>query len=315
MDTLDSTLEIILVFIGVVTAWLILWARLASKSNDTDALEDSRGGLDDTDTKPILRKDPAGNQRPVKKEWEEQGITFLEWLDYSDVHPGLPSEDYYEQFKSYRPPQSTTESRVSNAAGKQPGTSHLASGSVAQTPPVTAPVPKTPHRTFSPLVRRFLDEGIHLYHFTDAANLESVKRLGLLPRTQLETKLLRVEYLSNDLSRSLDERSGLSDFIHLSFHPEHRMLKAAQCRTSGSIVVLAVSLEVLDCQGCCFTRALANASDAVRIPIADMADSDFRQMKAGSNESRKWQLLVPGHIPWRLLKVESTHERLIPLWP
>jgi hypothetical protein len=107
---------------------------------------------------------------------------------------------------------------------------------------------------------------------------------------------------------------GLSRFVHLSFHPEHSMLKAVQYRTANTVVVLAVSLSVLDRPGCSFTRGLANANDAIQVPITEISDYDFMQLRSGSYESRKWQLLVPGTIPWRLLKYEATHERLIPLW-
>lgn len=313
---MDSPAALFLTLMVAVVCWFVLRWLIVAVWSYTDNLISAFRKQNEANEQGTLEDDePKEDSEPIRKEWEEQEISFQEWLDYSDERGQLPPPEHYEQFKSYRPPQPPSR-RDSGTVRPKPSSVDSAPRHVIQPSyvAVPTPTPTAPKQSLSPLVRKFLSEGIHLYHFTDSKNLESIKRIGLLSRDQLTATSLSSTYLSNDLSRSLDEQRGLSEYIHLSFHPEHSMLKAAQYRTSGSIVVLAVSLEVLDRPGCCFTRALANANGVVRIPVAEITDSDFRQVRSGSYESRKWQLLVPGLIPWRFLKVQATHERLIPIW-
>lgn len=317
---MDSPAALFLALILAVTAWFVLRWLIVAVWGYTDILIGASRKPNQPNGRETLEDNvPKEESEPSRKEWEEQGVSFQEWLDYSDAYrtprgEGIPPDSYYEQFKSYKPPQPRDKRPAPPKIPKPRSRPYPSSRTGDPISPEVVHVPDFPSRRFSPLVTRFIKENVHVYHFTDSTNLESIQRLGLLPKSHFNARSLRVTYLSDDLSRSLDDQRGLSDFIHLSFHPDHSMLRAAQYRTSGSVLVLAVSLEALDRQGCCFTRALANSNGAVRIPMADISDSDFRHLKSGTYESKKWQLLVPGLIPWRLLRVEATHQGLSPLW-
>lgn len=320
MEIADSPVKIFVVLTAIIVVWLILWRLIVWL---WELLDSGHDASDQTEEIELMESENRYLEAstPVRKEWEEKGISFLEWLDYSDPRTTqseaqLPPSSYYDQFKSSRPPGVTTQNRESDDGRLESTTSKSVSGGVIQPVPVAAPTSNPRKQSTSPLVAKFLNEGIHLFHFTDATNLESIKEVGLLSRRDLATRPIPVNYLSDDLSRSLDDQRGLSDFVHLAFHPEHMMLKAVQyqSRTSNSIVVLGVRLSVLDRPGCCFTRTLANANGAVRIPITEISDSDLRQLASVSYESRKWQLLVPGSIPMSLMRVHAIHESLTPIW-
>ena len=66
-----------------------------------------------------------------------------------------------------------------------------------------------------------------LYHFTEPQNIPSIKRYGLLSWQELLTRNIFHIPASNELSRDLDRRNNLGDYVRLSTIPVHPMFSAA----------------------------------------------------------------------------------------
>lgn len=92
------------------------------------------------------------------------------------------------------------------------------------------------------------DNGIRtLYHFTDKANLEYIKKHGgLFSWRQLRKSNIDVPYEGGgSLSKDLDRKYGLQDFVRVCFTQNHPMMYVA--RNEGRIpnpVILTINLEV-----------------------------------------------------------------------
>ncbi len=96
---------------------------------------------------------------------------------------------------------------------------------------------------------------MQLYHFTDSRNLWSIKRRGLLSWRKLVDRQIVHHSGSNELSRSLDERDGLDNFVRLCLTDYHPMALVAQ--EEGRIkelLWLEVDEEVLKFSGECHGR-------------------------------------------------------------
>jgi len=88
----------------------------------------------------------------------------------------------------------------------------------------------------------------HLYHFTDEANLNSIiENEGLFSWSSCNSQNIKIPKPGgSNLSRQLDERAGLENFVRLSFTPDHPMMYAAI--SDGRIqnpVVLEIDYEVV----------------------------------------------------------------------
>ena len=93
------------------------------------------------------------------------------------------------------------------------------------------------------------------YHFTDCENLNSIRRLGgLYSWKYLKDKGIEIPNPGgDDLSRSLDVRNGLPDFVRLSFCDDHPM--AWRKHQSGAeLVLLRISVDVATFQDTLFTN-------------------------------------------------------------
>lgn len=66
-----------------------------------------------------------------------------------------------------------------------------------------------------------------LYHFTDASNIESIKRLGLLSPKEIQRRSINPTFSSTSKSRKADADMGLDDYIRLSFIKSHPMMFTA----------------------------------------------------------------------------------------
>ncbi|WP_321425989.1 DarT ssDNA thymidine ADP-ribosyltransferase family protein [uncultured Bacteroides sp.] len=63
-----------------------------------------------------------------------------------------------------------------------------------------------------------------LYHFTDKANVDSIRKNGILSNENLEKKGIRAKYASGNDSRCIDKEMGLGNFLRLSFAKCHPMM-------------------------------------------------------------------------------------------
>jgi len=67
-----------------------------------------------------------------------------------------------------------------------------------------------------------------LYHFTDAANLESIREHGLLSALCINQQCIQSVMNSDVSSRTVDAQMGLQNFVRLSFNTENPMKHIAK---------------------------------------------------------------------------------------
>lgn len=157
------------------------------------------------------------------------------------------------------------------------------------------------------------DHGIrHLYHFTDRANLESIKRHGgLYSWSHCEQNGIRISRPGgNVLSRNLDTRGGLEDYVRLSFHHDPLMLFVA--KRDGRItdpVMLQVDPEVVYWETTKFCDGNATANIAHTGGTLD----DLRRVRFDVIKRGRWaddlekhylqaEVLVKTHVPARFIR-------------
>ena len=87
-----------------------------------------------------------------------------------------------------------------------------------------------------------------LYHFTDRANLGSIiEHGGLFSWKDCEQKEIRISKPGgSDLSRKLDSREGLQNYVRVSFTTQHPMMYIAmQEDRISNPVILEIDPEVI----------------------------------------------------------------------
>ncbi len=126
------------------------------------------------------------------------------------------------------------------------------------------------------------EKGItYLYHFTDRDNLKSIiENGGLYSWADCEAKNIHIAKPGgDDLSRSLDRRDGLQNFVRVSFTQNHPMMYIAinQDRISNP-VILKISPEVIYWQNNKFSDRNATRNGA---NVGGQLD-DFKKIHFGS---------------------------------
>ncbi len=155
-----------------------------------------------------------------------------------------------------------------------------------------------------------------IYHFTELENLPLIRRHGLLPLADLQSRGISPPKPGGDQqSRECDARRGLSSYVHCCFKPEHPMEWVA--RQDGRLErtrFLELSCQLLLRPGVMGCAVVANRSDATIVPIEQALDemdlailfdgtmsfSDPEMVKQW-NEARKAEILIPGGIPTHLI--------------
>ncbi len=103
----------------------------------------------------------------------------------------------------------------------------------------------------------------HLYHFTDAANVASIRANGgLLSLDQMERRgIIACRPGGNQWSHDADRCRGLHRYVHLSFTGDHPMCYVAENDGRiGPTQTLRISASVLHGAGLLFTTDIANKS-------------------------------------------------------
>src|SRR5215217_926199 len=68
----------------------------------------------------------------------------------------------------------------------------------------------------------FLEKhGRHFYHFTDARNIESIKKHGILSTSEIRSRDIPVVTGGNQWSLDADKIKGVDKFVHLCFFRSH----------------------------------------------------------------------------------------------
>ena len=152
----------------------------------------------------------------------------------------------------------------SSAPTKKPSSQVSGSIQVPQTRQrPSIPLPK--RKSDWQLIRQIVDanEVTTLHHFTDRANLESIKRNGgLYSWSYCERNGVRISRPGgNQLSRSLDNRRDIGDYVRLSFVNNTPMLYIA--RRDGRIlspVILEIDPDVIYWETTLFSDGNATAN-------------------------------------------------------
>lgn len=126
----------------------------------------------------------------------------------------------------------------------------------------------------------------HLYHFTDEKNIKSIiENEGLFSWHNCNVKNIKITRPGgNELSRKLDKKSGLENYVRLSFTPDHPMMYAII--KDGRIenpVVLEIDIETIFLKDSKFSDKNANRADVnmgqsfedfskIRFDILSMSD-------------------------------------------
>ena len=86
----------------------------------------------------------------------------------------------------------------------------------------------------------------YFYHFTDRQNIESIKQFGgLFSWKYAEEHGIIIPHAGGEsLSRELDIRYGLEDYVHLSFTPDHPMKYRLKDEEHRRLVLLRIKAEV-----------------------------------------------------------------------
>lgn len=179
------------------------------------------------------------------------------------------------------------------------------------TPPVTSEKSdefKIEYKSDAEQILQLLrDKNIHhLYHFTSAANIPSIKKnKGLYSWEYMDKNGITIPVPGGDnMSRNLDMRYNLQDYVRLSFCQDHPM--AYRLRMAGEKIVLLI----IDIRVAAFARTQysdINAADSRHHhgpSMSDLQKIDFKAVKrtyVSSSDSdfktHQAEVMVKTHIP------------------
>ena len=177
----------------------------------------------------------------------------------------------------------------------------------------TLPPRKKEWDKFAALVKRHRIGS--LYHFTDARNLESIRRNGgLYSWWQCGRRGIRITAPGGDRrSRRMDEEHALQDYVRLSFNPRLPMMYVAQkAGRIGDIAILRIDPSVIYLEPTLFSDRNANDRDAWLGPsIKTFERIDFRlatgtrrylDLEQAERKLFQAEVLVNGHVPLNLIQ-------------
>lgn len=135
-----------------------------------------------------------------------------------------------------------------------------------------------------------------LHHFTDERNLWSIQRRGLLSWRTLLDRGINHYPGSNELSRTLDERADLDNFVRLCLQDYHPMaLVAVEEGRIRNLVWLTIDDAVLN-YASLFSDTNATSNGSV-------VNNDRRT--ALESEDPQAEVLVPGFVATRWITFPS----------
>ena len=153
-----------------------------------------------------------------------------------------------------------------------------------------------------------------LYHFTDEANQDSIKKHGILSTDERTSQNIEPSRRGgNSVSFDADAKNGINPFVCLSFtrnHPVHswgNLLKP---------LCLEICPEILLCDGVIFTDGVANSNDVPRMPIAEAIEKEkidykviyeytdwsVKEINDRLQLARKTEILVPKCVPLEMIR-------------
>ena len=156
-----------------------------------------------------------------------------------------------------------------------------------------------------------------LYHFTDSANIDSIKAAGgLFSCERLDESGIEIPKPGgNEWSHDADERWGLHRYVHLCFHAQHPMaFVAEQAGRIANVKYLEIRPEILRKEGVLYTADVSNKAgvelmtldEAIELPLdfeVMFTRTDWRDpaVQARLRAVRKYEILVPDSVPLRYI--------------
>lgn len=144
------------------------------------------------------------------------------------------------------------------------------------------------------------------YHFTDRRNLESIiKSKGLFSWKYCKDNNIHSYFGGNDLSRNLDLKYGLEDYVRVSFCNDHPMVYRLKTQNHFDLVLLKIKLDVAWSFDTLFSDCNATSnSHHLGLAFNDLQRIDFEAVKKhylrrddedfGKHQA---ELLIKTHIP------------------
>lgn len=151
----------------------------------------------------------------------------------------------------------------------------------------------------------------HFYHFTDERNWESIQKMGGLYSWQwMEQHGHKIPAPGgSQVSRDLDMKNSVADYVHLSFCMYHPMLAATQHDgRTGKVVLLAVDPVVATWKGTLFSDMNATQNGVnIGSELADLQKVQFAEATTQKGEAAKLtepqkshhqaEVMVKTHVP------------------
>ncbi len=154
-----------------------------------------------------------------------------------------------------------------------------------------------------------------VYHFTDERNIPLIRQNdGLLSLAELRRRGIEPPAPGgNDWSHEADARVGVDEYVHLCLFNEHPMeFRAREDGRIRNTRFIQIQPAVLHCEGIRFTQDVSNKAgvrlltleEAVQAldfsVIYDRTDWRDPQVQERRKLAKKYELLVPSHIPLTL---------------
>ena len=119
-----------------------------------------------------------------------------------------------------------------------------------------------------------------LFHFTDAANLDSIRKHGLMSAATLNAQSITSVMNSDELSRKLDQDAGLQDYVRLSFNDQNpHAVHSARRTTRFKFSDAESQMEVVSRPGVMFSDCNATRNEAVKSVSPDIVRFDIVKAK------------------------------------
>ena len=149
------------------------------------------------------------------------------------------------------------------------------------------------------------------YHFTDIKNLESIiNNGGLYSWYGIQKKGIYSSLSSNDLSRQLDVKHKLQDYIRLSFHSYHPMSSRLIYEENKELVWLEIDLDVACWESTLFSDINATDNNVkvdgnfnfLKTLDLDIFKKEYRDLDPIEKKRYQSEILVKDFLPIKYIK-------------
>ncbi len=149
------------------------------------------------------------------------------------------------------------------------------------------------------------------YHFTDIKNLESIiENGGLYSWYGVQNKGIRSSLSSNELSRQLDVRHNLQNYVRLSFNSYHPMSSRLKHEEGKELIWLEIDLDVACWENTLFSDINATDNnvkvdgsfDFLKTLDLDIFKREYRDLDFMEKKIFQAEILVKDFLPIRYIK-------------